>query len=415
MPVPVTSAFAVGVGLGVGEETGTFATTLQLPASRPVKRPVEVTVPHELAAESATPLVPVTSAFAVAVVPAVGVGLGVIIAEVVQVIGRPAISSPFWSYTCVENWTVPPTVVAADAGTTEMVVGTLAMDWTFRSAVQEKPVDAVPVVTSAATRTPVPVRSAPRGAFAPAVCTAEVLERAVRVPVPATEPELNAYMPLAIVRTEPIVEVRYIAGQATPVAPPEAMQETVKGVSVWAGATIVLGEIVQPVAVGAGGGVTEIVTLAEQVTLLVVATGAAAPPALVDSGVVETISALAVIAALPAALPAVNVLPLIVPSVAEYESDWQETSVPPSKHFVESETDWPASTEDEEGVTLQEYPTAAAEAMPIRARTTNTENIDKPFFIYTTLAYFVFYLFIILVPCERRLERRAQLTHARTK
>ena len=81
----------------VGVEIGTFATTLQVPAMRPVKRPVEVTEPHELDAESVTLAVPVASAFAVAVVPTVGVGVGVIIAEVVQVTGRPVISSPFWS------------------------------------------------------------------------------------------------------------------------------------------------------------------------------------------------------------------------------------------------------------------------------------------------------------------------------
>src|SRR3989344_3081119 len=162
-----------------------------------------------------------------------------------------------------------------------------------------------------------------------------------------------------MVRTEPIVEVKYIVGQATAVAPPEVAQ----------------------------------------LTLLVVVVGAAAA----DS-VVETISALAVTAALPAAFPAVNVPPLIVPSVAVYETDWQETLVPPSKHCVDRETDWPASTEEEEGVTLQEYPATAAEAMPIRAKTTNTDNIDEPFLMCTTLAYFAFYLFIILVPCERRLD-----------
>jgi len=37
-------------------------------------------------------------------------------------------------------------------------------------------------------------------------------------------------------------------------------------------------------------------------------------------------------------------------------------------------------------------------AMPKRASTNNTENIDELVFMYTTLSYFVFYLFIILVP-----------------
>ena len=85
-------------------------------------------------------------------------------------------------------------MVAAEEGTTETVVGVLAVDWTLRRAVHEKPADGreVLVVSAAVTSTPVPVRSAPRGAFAPAVCTAEVLERAVRVPGPAIEPELNA-------------------------------------------------------------------------------------------------------------------------------------------------------------------------------------------------------------------------------
>jgi hypothetical protein len=40
---------------------------------------------------------------------------------------------------------------------------------------------------------------------------------------------------------------------------------------------------------------------------------------------------------------------------------------------------------------------SAANAMPRRARTISTENIDEPFLICTTLAYFAFYLFIILV------------------
>jgi len=38
---------------------------------------------------------------------------------------------------------------------------------------------------------------------------------------------------------------------------------------------------------------------------------------------------------------------------------------------------------------------SAANAMPTRARTTNTDNIDEPFFMYTTLSHFAFYLFII--------------------
>jgi len=37
-------------------------------------------------------------------------------------------------------------------------------------------------------------------------------------------------------------------------------------------------------------------------------------------------------------------------------------------------------------------------ATPKRASTNNTENIVNLFFIYTTLSYFGFYLFIILVP-----------------
>jgi hypothetical protein len=41
--------------------------------------------------------------------------------------------------------------------------------------------------------------------------------------------------------------------------------------------------------------------------------------------------------------------------------------------------------------------TKAELAMPKRASTNNTENIDN-FVIYTTLSYFLFYLFIILVP-----------------
>ena len=86
---------------------------------------------------------------------------------------------------------MPPTVVAADDGTTEIVVGTLAAAVTLTDAVQEKPVvGALVLVVSAATRTPVPVRSAPSGAFAPAAWTADGIEDAFTMPVPDTTPEL---------------------------------------------------------------------------------------------------------------------------------------------------------------------------------------------------------------------------------
>jgi hypothetical protein len=172
----------------------------------PVKRPVEDTVPHEFAAES--PVV-VLGTRALAVVPVVATGEGAIIAEVVQVTGSPAISRPFWSNTWVENCTLPPTVVAADAGMTETVVGTLAAAVTFTDAVHEKPVDGalVPVVTSAATRTPVPVVSTPSGILAPAAWTADGIEDALTVPVPETAPELwTAEEPLPLI--DPMVEVQ---------------------------------------------------------------------------------------------------------------------------------------------------------------------------------------------------------------
>jgi len=56
-----------------------------------------------------------------------------------------------------------------------------------------------------------------------------------------------------------------------------------------------------------------------------------------------------------------------------------------------------------EGVGVSEH-AGAANAVPKRARTTNTENIDEPFFIYTTLSYFALYRYIILEPFAREWE-----------
>ena len=64
--------------------------------------------------------------------------------------------------------------------------------------------------------------------------------------------------------------------------------------------------------------------------------------------------------------------------------------------FAERVHDEPALGSD--AIALPVGAIRAAFAKPKRASTSNTENIDKPFFMYTTLSYFVFYLFIILVP-----------------
>ena len=105
---------------------------------------------------------------------------------------------------------VPPTVVAADDGTTETEVGTLAAAETFTDAVHEKPDDGALVVvptSAAATSTPVPVVSAPSGILAPAAWTADGIEDALTVPVPETIPELwVAVEPLPLI--VPIVEVQ---------------------------------------------------------------------------------------------------------------------------------------------------------------------------------------------------------------
>src|SRR3989338_274831 len=101
------------------EATGTFATTLQLPAMRAVNMPAESTVPHAVAGASA-PRLP-SIAFAVATVPVLVADAD----ETLQVTFWPvAISTPFWSYTLAVNCCLPFITTLTGVGETTTVVET---------------------------------------------------------------------------------------------------------------------------------------------------------------------------------------------------------------------------------------------------------------------------------------------------